>query len=705
MKKLTLKNGKAIACLILTFLFMVQACRKDSLMPSSNLLNKTISVEEAKQYFEQNILKFKPGVKLSSTGPIKSERNDGTDTSDDKLPMWDASKFRDLSIGTNAVLAPLHREGVYVHISNKKMVKYGFLNYLMMHKDADNKIITEWVELKPTEKWVDAKFSRNYDGKILVKDWDGKIKRIYTFNDGILVTTNKLKKNVLASLKGKTISSEQVCLVTTTVTIKTIPTRCPCMGHTYEQIGQCDCSVKPTHSYYRTVEVETTYDCEIPDEPIEPTPGGSGGTPGGPGNQGGGSPNPNDYTPLNCNPDPNYTVPTVPPPPGTEYILPCSELEIPTEEPPLPSDEPIEPKSSADLLVEWFNNDPDAQLHLSDNEIAYLYANPTIASELLNTTFSEAKEVKEFTKWAIAYSINNGYSEYVTSLLNGVYENQPDADAESTFTNFSFDNIETNFAFSSNGVNVYGNSPALPDYPSNHPVSAAITAYNPWIYLAFSNSNNTSIRHFHKQVKGLAGSDGWGKSIGAIGEGLAASRITSWPTSPGFQYRVGFMAGTTHLDGLQWGVLFKTSTGIGWGLNVVNSDLNGNEVITKMEEPDGPEVFGQKMARISYEIKTISPYNDPAYLWASFSEGIKQAEHRANSSGISASVLVFDTDSFLKLKNSTYGPQLLNRLATMFSRKNDNGEQKVYLRLEKSLYADARSSYFALAGRIKNLSE
>ncbi|WP_412465645.1 hypothetical protein [Pedobacter sp. KLB.chiD] len=62
----------------------------------------------------------------------------------------------------------------------------------------------------------------------------------------------------------------------------------------------------------------------------------------------------------------------------------------------------------------------------------------------------------------------------------------------------------------------------------------------------------------------------------------------------------------------------KTSSGTGWGLNVINSDLNGNEVITKMEEPDGPEIMGQKMARISYEIKTISPYNEPAYLWASF---------------------------------------------------------------------------------------
>lgn len=165
------------------------------------------------------------------------------------------------------------------------------------------------------------------------------------------------------------------------------------------------------------------------------------------------------------------------------------------------------------------------------------------------------------------------------------------------------------------------------------------------------------------------------------------------------------MVGTTHLDGLQWGLLLKTSSGTGWGLNVVNSDLNGNEVITKMEKPDGPEIIGQKMARISYEIKTISPYNEPAYLWASFSEGIKQAEHRANSSGISASVLLFDTDSFIKLKNSTYGPQLLNRLAIMFSRKNGSGEQKVYLRLEKNLYANARSSYFALMGRIKNLPE
>ncbi|PWS32826.1 hypothetical protein DF947_07070 [Pedobacter paludis] len=337
----------------------------------------------------------------------------------------------------------------------------------------------------------------------------------------------------------------------------------------------------------------------------------------------------------------------------------------------------------------------------------FLLAHNNVYDALVNylVVNGDTPENKEFVDWIGSYTLINGYDTYIKDLIAGTYPQSADWDAESVSTDFDFSNIATNFACNSNGINIYGNTPSLPDYPANHPVSEAIASYSPWIYLALSNSNNTSIRHFHKQARGLAGGDGWGKAIGAIGEGLAASRVTSWPTSPGFQYKIGYMVGTTHLDGLQWGFLLKTGSGTGWGLNVVNSDLNGNEVITRMNKPDGPEVMGQKIARISYEVKTISPYNDPAYLWASFSEGIKQAEHRANSSGISASVLIFDTESFMKLKNSIYAPQLMNRLAIMFSRKNVDGEQKVYLRLEQNLYANARSSYFALIGRIKNLPE
>ncbi|WEK17789.1 MAG: hypothetical protein P0Y49_13375 [Candidatus Pedobacter colombiensis] len=78
------------------------------------------------------------------------------------------------------------------------MVKFGFLNYMMMYKDNKDHIITEWVELKPTEKWINSKISRKYEGRILVKDWDGKTKRVIDFKEENL---NRTANNTISSKK------------------------------------------------------------------------------------------------------------------------------------------------------------------------------------------------------------------------------------------------------------------------------------------------------------------------------------------------------------------------------------------------------------------------------------------------------------------------------------------------------------------------
>ncbi|WP_139215915.1 C1 family peptidase [Parapedobacter composti] len=89
---------------------------------------------------------------------------------------------------------------------------------------------------------------------------------------------------------------------------------------------------------------------------------------GGGGNNGGSGPN--DYTPLDCNPDPNYTVPTVPPPPGMDYILPCSELDIPVEIVPGPIDgeeDAVENLSASEILNSIFvSYGYDVDLSLSE---------------------------------------------------------------------------------------------------------------------------------------------------------------------------------------------------------------------------------------------------------------------------------------------------------------------------------------------------
>lgn len=133
MKKLMLYKGKASDFLLLMCLFLVQSCKKGLLTPRS-ILYKSISIEEAKQYFEKNILKFKTRNKLASIGYVKSGINTGTDAADGKDVGCFA--FKDLSIGT---------PGVYIHISQDRMVKYGFLNYLKMYKNEKNEISTECI--------------------------------------------------------------------------------------------------------------------------------------------------------------------------------------------------------------------------------------------------------------------------------------------------------------------------------------------------------------------------------------------------------------------------------------------------------------------------------------------------------------------------------------------------------------------------------
>ena len=367
MKNLTLK-GKLTACLILICLFLLQSCRKETLLPSKGG-GSAITIAEAKSYFETNFKGSLKTKKLMST-EVSGKSQSPTDG---KLPMWDGSTLKMLTGGTNAVLVPIHKEGLYIHVTEKKMVKFGFLNYMMMYKNAKDSIITEWVELKPSVKWIEAKFSREYDGKILVRDWYGKIKKVYSYANGTLVPTVLTKINTLAAIGGSKMSSGSSgtlnCFVTTTTTITTIPAKpCPCDGHTWGQV--CNCYQFPTNGG-TTINVEVTYDCDVPDDPIDPPTGsGSGGTSDAPGSaSNGGSPNPSDYGPINCNPDPNYTVPTVPPPPGTEYILPCSSVAIPTEGIPEPTEDVTNITSIQSFFAILGIQIPDAALQDFVNDI------------------------------------------------------------------------------------------------------------------------------------------------------------------------------------------------------------------------------------------------------------------------------------------------------------------------------------------------
>jgi hypothetical protein len=416
-------------------------CKRDLLLPSASQRN--ISIAEAKQYFEANLQTLKPNT-LSST----SAGGNSTGTNNEKVPMWDASQLRVLSIGTNAVFTPLHRAGVYVHISDKRMVKYGFLNYMMMRKDAQNNIITEWVELKPSEKWIDAKTARKYDGKIFIRNWDGKLKRVLSFNDGVRVAIQIPKINKLASIDGARMTGDGDinCFVTTTTTVTTIPgIRCSCDLHEWGQM--CNCPTPPTRGS-TMVAVDVQYDCDMPDDPDGPSGGtGNSGGEGPLGNSGGGT-GANDYTPPSCNPDPNYTVPLEEAPPGTEWVLPCSETEIPTDPTQNPTGNPTgnpqaPVQAPASYLIGLYN--------ITDlGKIGFLNQRPALAAALKDYLARENTQYSiEYGDWLLDYLFNNpsaNFHDFIdANEFSGMYTNLHFT--ELPFTDANISDIPTDAIF------------------------------------------------------------------------------------------------------------------------------------------------------------------------------------------------------------------------------------------------------------------
>ena len=74
-------------------LLMVQSCKKDLLQPNSNVLTSSLSIAEAKKYFETTV---KPSLKsktLLSKGVTKPSTNDESiaEILDNKEAIWESA--------------------------------------------------------------------------------------------------------------------------------------------------------------------------------------------------------------------------------------------------------------------------------------------------------------------------------------------------------------------------------------------------------------------------------------------------------------------------------------------------------------------------------------------------------------------------------------------------------------------------------------
>ncbi|MBC9932006.1 hypothetical protein [Chitinophaga qingshengii] len=322
--------------LLLCFVFGMISCQRDVIAPGAGLEQKQLTVSAVKNYYETRL--------RSSSTP--GGRKEGTPL-EQKQPQWDAAIFRKLKQGDDAVLTPLYLRDVYVKVGDNKMVKFGYLNYLMAYKSTNDSLVFEWVQLMPSEKWFNATSSRAFDGNILVRELNGTLKKSYSMADGKTVTgshrsairDNNARIAPSISTHGLSTAREgdeqnpvdpdpvdkEYCWANVWVTKTTTAFTCPCEGHTFAEYSKCTCYKKPTPGSVTNTIVEVQYACEVDFD----TPVGGGGTPGGqehvPGGglSSGGFMVASDYAPSYCNPDPNYTVPNTPPPAGLEYILPC----------------------------------------------------------------------------------------------------------------------------------------------------------------------------------------------------------------------------------------------------------------------------------------------------------------------------------------------------------------------------------------------
>ncbi|MCX2430388.1 hypothetical protein [Pedobacter sp. GR22-10] len=593
--------------------------------------------------------------------------------------------------------------------SHRGRINYDQSNYLLFYKDSLQNTKVEWVALYPDSAWAYGS-RKQFMGDILIKDWDGKLKKLIQYKPAkspmMYMQAEQLQNQITSKTSG---GSGKLMTTGNKLQIDGSNYQIYC---TYTPVYQCVPVVQTSPSNGQT--------CSVPGATQNKLVGydancvvfeGSGGGGGGNGpilerppgknldpffvpidlDYSGGPP-PNVYPPSGACVDPNqYSGPnTSPTPEGQNHQEQCIN--------PVTENEEGEEIRAIDLL--------SYNLHLNFAEISFLRTNEqisqTLANYLISNGFSE--DNKEFGKWAVGY-LNENPSEsnsFINDIL-GIEEFISDSDFDSSNLNFDINN-NGNASFNWNNIQFFGfQNQVEPDYPQNHPVSQVIENYNPWIYWAFAGANNTSIKHFHQTAKGMSGIDGYSKAIGAIGEGLFVKRLTSVPTFPPADVVIGKYVGTTHIDVFLQRTLPSIGN-VGFEIAINYNTVDGSPAVNKISHPKGLTFAGQTTTAVAYEVKTYNADKNTAQsLFKAFTEGVKQVKHRANLPGIGAAVLVFDDKAWSKLKNSSYGAQVITTMNEITAITNLHGEQIIYLKIEEGLSRDAQKVYFDLKNRIKNL--
>jgi len=359
MKKLALYFLILIAGVIL-----LQSCQKEILSPKTNGISHDISIEEAKAFFEKKISGSYTRQKRT-TSSLSGHNHDHLDANsifDNKQALWERASLKLISTG-QSVKIPLDFGHVYwqVNSKSKALMPFSSLNYLFMYKDTSQNIHSEVVTLIPDSSWLYGNRDR-YTGKIVVRDWNGKLIKVLKYN----ASNKKAEKRDRSMSIRRTSNADNPEDEDDEDSDDGLPPICILV----QDWASCTCSNKYNCDYCVQCTMLVCGWPQTPDNPPIDNENGGGSNHGGGGGGGasGSGPNAGDYSP-GCNPDPNYSVPTTPPPAGTDWILPCGN-DIPepvdppdggTEEPqddePIAADYVIPETINISYTQDWFDTE------------------------------------------------------------------------------------------------------------------------------------------------------------------------------------------------------------------------------------------------------------------------------------------------------------------------------------------------------------
>lgn len=142
MKKFVNSICRLIPAICMSGMLLLSGCQEgqNDVVKKSDLSevpdSMSVSIEEAKDYFNKNFSSATVGQENKRTveGSLKN-----------KTLKWDKAGYKKISFG-EAVIVPMEFENLNLIINEKTRayVPYNQLNYLMMYKDKQKSVRTEW---------------------------------------------------------------------------------------------------------------------------------------------------------------------------------------------------------------------------------------------------------------------------------------------------------------------------------------------------------------------------------------------------------------------------------------------------------------------------------------------------------------------------------------------------------------------------------